>query len=112
MYISGCKNPLPNLTCVASSVFIVGSIFSNNFATDQGGAIYGSSFVGLSVSGISEFVDNFAVNGGSELYLLSCLEFANISKTDISNKISGDALYLSQLYLSIDSVRIISKLAC
>jgi len=91
-------------------VFIQGSLFQNNFAADQGGAIYGASFVNLSISGISEFMDNFAISGGSEIYLLGSTGFVNISKTDFSNKVSGDALYLSQIYLNIDTVRIISKI--
>jgi len=52
-----------------SSIYIEGSNFQNNFASDTGGAIYGISFTALDIESSTLLEDNFALTQACEIYL-------------------------------------------
>lgn len=67
-YISQAVIKIFWLTYIASTINIVKSTFTNNYASGQGGAIYLTSFNSVKISQGSTFSKNQAKLEGSDLY--------------------------------------------
>ncbi len=85
------------LSILASTVVISKSNFDENFATDNGGAIYAISFSQLNINQATKFNRNYAGSFGGDLYLAESVNWVVLDRVSIQNEIAPNSIYLSKV---------------
>ena len=85
------------------------STFTNNFALENGGALYLSRIDSLSISGLSTFKNNLAKLSGSDLYVMQSDGNLTLRGTDIDNGQGMNSVHMESVRFMATGVKIRSK---
>lgn len=87
---------------------IANSVFKNNYARQNGGAIYSSGYESVHIVN-STFVNNYAQMKGSEYYSLFSEYYTVFENVNISNSAPVSSLYCDSVSIKVSRVRIVNN---